>query len=154
MPKYEYLTHKQMNQYYSDVVQQIALDDFKPDVVIAPMRGGADFGIKLSNYFNVRFEPIVWQTRDGSRKDIQQYFNVLENYRNDNILLVDDICDSGETLRDLIDIAVNQGTLTLKTAVAIQNMECDIECDYAAREILRSEEPQWFIFPWEDWWKG
>ena len=56
MPKYEYITHQQMNDYYSEVIRQVAKDGARPEVIIAPMRGGADFGIKLSNYFDVPYK--------------------------------------------------------------------------------------------------
>jgi len=59
MPKYEYITHQEMNDYYSEVIRQVAKDGVVPEVIIAPMRGGADFGIKLSNYFDVPFVPVV-----------------------------------------------------------------------------------------------
>jgi hypothetical protein len=37
--------------------------------------------------------------------------------------------------------------------VAIENIESKVKIDYAGREISRSIEDQWFVFPWEDWWK-
>ena len=38
-------------------------------------------------------------------------------------------------------------------AVAIENVECGFVCDYSARQIGRSDDTQWFVFPWEDWWR-
>ena len=154
MQKYEYLDHNTMNNYYSEVVRQMTNSGFIPDVVIAPMRGGADFGIKLSNYYNIPFIPIIWQTRDGKERDVDSYVSILHEWRDSSILLVDDICDSGKTLNELIALADVELLAEFRVAVAIENLESDVQIDYSAREIIRSEEEQWFIFPWEDWWKG
>lgn len=152
MPKLEYLTHDDMNHYYAEVVRLMAVDGFKPDVVLAPMRGGADFGIKISNYYNIPFVPIRWQTRDGTEQDRDSLVKLLEQYNDKQILIVDDICDTGETLKGME--ATSGFTRTnIRFAVAIENIESGFVCDYTAREISRTEDTQWFIFPWEDWWQ-
>lgn len=153
MPKYEYITHEEMNNYYNEVVRQIAKDGIVPDVIIAPMRGGADFGIKLSNYFDVPFVPVVWQTRDGEDKDIQSLVAILDKYWGHTMLLVDDICDSGKTLSEMIEIVRAEEFVDFFVAVAIENVESKVSVNYSGREISRSIDDQWFVFPWEDWWK-
>jgi len=152
MPKYEYLSHDEMNSYYAEAVRQMAVEEFKPAVVIAPMRGGADFGVKVSNYFNIPFIPLQWQTRDGTEQDRAALADIFRKYDGQNILFVDDICDSGETLKG-IERASNYSRNNIRFAVAIENIESGFPCDYTAREISRTEDTQWFIFPWEDWWK-
>ena len=126
MIKYEYITHEEMNNYYSEVVRQIAKDGVVPEVIIAPMRGGADFGIKLSNYFDVPFVPVVWQTRDGEEKDIQSLVAILDQYWGRTILLVDDICDSGKTLSQMIEIIRAEEVVDFYVAVAIENIESKV----------------------------
>lgn len=152
MPKFEYLTHEDMNNYYAEVVRLMTVDKFKPDVVFAPMRGGADFGIKLSTYYDIPFEALQWQTRDGSTRDIDRLNELYTTYDGKNILIVDDICDSGETLKGIERVS-NYNRMNIRFAVAIENIESGFPCDYTAREISRSDDTQWFIFPWEDWWQ-
>ncbi len=152
MHKFEYLTHEDMNNYYAEVVRLMTNDGFKPDIVFAPMRGGADFGIKLSTYYDIPFESLQWQTRDGSARDVARLNELYTTYDGKNILIVDDICDSGETLKG-IERASNYNRMNIRFAVAIENIESGFPCDYAAREISRTEDTQWFIFPWEDWWQ-
>lgn len=152
MPKFEYLTHEDMNNYYAEVIRIMTNDKFRPDVIFAPMRGGADFGIKLSTYYDIPFEALQWQTRDGSARDVAKLKELYTTYDGKNILIVDDICDSGETLKG-IERASNYNRTNIRFAVAIENIESGFACDYTAREISRSDDTQWFIFPWEDWWK-
>ena len=153
MQKYEYLTHEIMNSYYREVVRQMTNSGFIPDVILAPMRGGADFGVKLSNYYNVPFVPLTWQTRDGKDKDVATFLSVLDEWQDSSILLVDDICDTGYTINELVSLANAEELHEFRVAVAIENLEADSQIDYSAREISRTEDPQWFVFPWESWWK-
>lgn len=156
-PKYEYITHAQMNGYYADVVRQMTVAEFKPDVVIAIMRGGADMGVKLSNYFDCPMETLSWQTRSGNERELAQLIAIISKYRhNKNILFAEDICDSGKTIAE-IRKEVNQRVTVdtdVKFAVAIENVEAGMDCDFASRLINRSSCTQWFVFPWEEWYKS
>jgi len=152
MTKSEHLSHEDMDNYYAEVIRAMAVDKFKPDVVVAPMRGGADFGIKVSNYYNIPFVPLQWQTRDGTSRDEVVLRQTLEKHKDACVLIVDDICDTGTTFIQ-IEAAIGFVRSNVRFAAAIENIECSFACDYAAREIQRTSDTQWFIFPWEDWWK-
>lgn len=152
MTTYEHLTHNHMDNYYADVVREMTKDSYKPDVIFAPMRGGADFGIKLSNYYDIPFVPLMWQTRDGSVKELSTLAGLLKQYSGKEILIVDDICDTGETFKG-IEAVTEYDRTNVRFAAAIENIESSFACDYAAREISRSSDTQWFVFPWENWWK-
>lgn len=152
MQQYEYLSHEDMNGYYADVIRKLAKDNLKPHVVFAPMRGGADFGIKVSNYYDIPFEVIQWQTRSGNERNVTQLRYLFSKYDQQNILIVDDICDSGATLKEIAEVASMMDQTNLIFAVAIENLESPFSCDYSSREISRTQDTQWFIFPWEKWW--
>lgn len=160
MTKLEYLTHDIMDNYYADIIRKLSKDCIKPDVVFAPMRGGADFGIKVSNYYDIPFESFQWQTRSGQEKNAEYLIELLNKHKSKLILIVDDICDTGYTFKCVaeivdrfnIDKAQSDFTVVL-FAAAIENLECDFECDYSSREINRSDDNQWFVFPWESWWR-
>jgi hypoxanthine phosphoribosyltransferase len=154
MPKYEYLTNQQMNSYYAEVCRAMAHAQYKPDVIIALSRGGLDFGVKLSNWFDdVELVPLVWQTRDGATKDLDKLHNVLSEYNGGTVLIVDDILDSGATLQQIEKALADYESVVVDYAVAIENIEAEFEITWSGREISRTEDTQWFIFPWEDWWK-
>ena len=48
------------------------------------------FGIKVSNYFNIPFEAIQWQTRDGNERNVTHLRYLFSKYDQQNILIVDD----------------------------------------------------------------
>lgn len=153
--KYEYLSHNDMNRYYKEVLRQMAISQYCPDVIVAPMRGGVDMGVKLSHYFdNVPVKALHWQTRDGEEKNVHQLMEIVEQNIGKSILIVDDICDSGKTLKEIYEYLVDEDgkNYNISFAVAINNMECDFQPTWYGREISRSDDPQWFVFPWEKWW--
>ena len=155
--KYEHLSHAQMNGHYAEVVRQMAVQEFKPDVVIAIMRGGADMGVKLSNYFDCPMEALHWQTRSGNERDLAQLISMITKYKHcGNILFAEDICDSGETINEIRHEVTRRVSVdtNVKFAVAIENTEAAMDCDFASRLIARSSTPQWFVFPWESWYKS
>ena len=154
-PKYEYLSHNDMDGYYADICRAMAGAQYRPDVIIALGRGGLDFGVKLSNWCDdVELVPVMWQTRDGEHKGLELLRSTLQRFSGKSILVVDDMNDTGKTLleiegvvRDTID------PFCVDYAVAIENTESDFESVWSSREIQRSEDTQWFVFPWENWWK-
>lgn len=154
-PSYEKLDYATLDSYYAEVVRQIANTGMVPDVVIALSRGGLDFGVKLSHYYdNCDLVPLVWQTRDGALKQEDLLHDTLKANSGANVLVVDDILDSGETLQQIEAITdIYAGNVSIYFAAAIANLEADIQADFMGREIHRSEDTQWFVFPFENWWQ-
>lgn len=149
-----------MDGYYKDLIQQMAKANYKPEVVIGLARGGADMAVKFSHYFDIPCEILKWQTRDGNHgnpvpvAEVGKMQTLMSAYRNVNILIVDDIYDTGKTLADIdmtLDACNKMNTITY--AVCIENLDADaVEIDFSARQISRSDDEQWFVFPCENWW--
>jgi hypoxanthine phosphoribosyltransferase len=82
------------------------------------------------------------------------------------ILIVDDINDSGATL-SWIKSDWPSGCLpdddkwkdiwnkSVRVAVLYDNevSESTLEVDYSAENINKFNDPQWIVFPWEEWWR-
>ena len=101
----EYQSWTTLEKYLSDIVRQIALDEFNPDVILGPGRGGYPVGVMLSHYYNVPFHGFEWTTRDhGMIKESTRLETILSKYSSDDVLIVDDINDSGETLTAIDDV--------------------------------------------------
>jgi hypoxanthine phosphoribosyltransferase len=79
---------------------------------------------------------------------------------------VDDINDSGATInwirRDWQGSCVPEDpgwsdvwNNTVRIAVLYNNESSDneIAVDYAAEHVNKFEDPQWIVFPWEEWWR-
>ena len=61
----EYLSQMQMDAYYKDIIRQMAVNNYKPDIVVGLLRGGADMAVKFSHYYDIPCEVFKWQLRDG-----------------------------------------------------------------------------------------
>lgn len=82
------------------------------------------------------------------------------------ILIVDDINDSGATLswikQDWPSSCLPQHTAwdavwgkNVRVATLYNNEASDstLDVDYTAETINKLENPQWIVFPWEEWWR-
>lgn len=131
-------TYQQFEDDTNRIVNSISGDSFKPDVIVGLSRGGLMPAVVLSHRLNVPMVPVTWQTRDGKTKDKEVLNNIKSKYN--NILVVDDICDSGLTLREISSI------LKAKYVVLIDKAPEKFLVDYAGR-ICDSDE--WIEFFWE-----
>jgi hypoxanthine phosphoribosyltransferase len=150
----KYYTWKDMESYLADLARMITLDSFTPDVVIGPGRGGYIPGVMLSHYLNIPFEGFEWQTRDGSFEDSTQLKSILDKHNNKDILVIDDINDTGTTLTgiaNLIDKNRLYSDIRYATIFNKQSSSFD-EVDYYAEEI-ELDDDNWIVFPYEEWWK-
>ena len=80
-----------------------------------------------------------------------------------NILIIDDINDSGNTFKNIVK-DWQSGCLpkesawntvwhnNVRFAVLIENQASDFDCDFVGHEINKVENPEWCVFPWESWW--
>lgn len=154
-----YVTDTMLKQYLSEITRQIALDKWSPSVIIGPSRGGLQIGVMLSHYYEVPFVPLQWQTytvdpAGSGGQDLEAVENITQKYVHDNILLVDDINDTGNTLLGITSAMDKQdyfadikvATLFNKTASSYEDV------NYYAHELTPDYDP-WVVFPFEEWWK-
>ena len=160
----EYQSWDILESYLSSITQQIALDEFRPDVILGPGRGGYPVGVMLSHYYNVPFHGFEWTTRDhGMIKESTRLETILSKYSSEDILLVDDINDSGHTLNgikgvvDEWDSQENNNLLLLhegiKYATLFDKESSDFPHVSFTGNVVTPEEEKWIVFPYEEWWK-
>ena len=184
MMKHSRLTWRDTERLTQEICRQITLSDWRPDLVVAVTRGGAVPAVLLSQYFDVAMQPLRVSLRQHSQCEsnlwlAEQAFGVnrpaetgITGSRWDpalrqNILIVDDINDSGATfdwiVQDWQSGCFPQETATWNTvwnhatrfAVLIDNESsgCSRSMDYAGRTINKAAEDVWIDFPWEVWWQ-
>ena len=149
-----YVTDTMFKQYLLDITRQMALSNWKPDVIVGPNRGGLQMGVMLSHYYNVPFIPLQWQTRgEAGSKDHQAVDKITEKHSS-NILLVDDINDTGTTLLGITNAMDKPDYFAdIKTATLINKTTSSFEdVDYYAVEMTPDTD-KWVVFPFEEWWR-
>lgn len=85
------------------------------DAVVAPSRGGLMFGVVASHKLNVPLVPIKYSSKRGNGDD-KNHINELPVIVANTILLVDDIIDSGHTIKEISDHYTEQGIRVLTAA--------------------------------------
>lgn len=78
------------------------------DAVVAPSRGGLLFGVIASHKLNVPLIPIQYSSKEGKGDD-RNHNNDLPDIEAKTVLLVDDIVDSGQTIKEIIDHYTSKG---------------------------------------------
>ena len=137
------------------------------DVIVPILRGGLIPGSMLAyRYFNkfgpIDIQPIIWQTRDNNKKEIEKLIDVFHN--NSNILIMDDLLDSGLTFyqieEELNNIGIDfkrviENKWNINFAVLMQNVSAKynklkIGNIIAGEMIDKESDPRWIRFPWEN----
>jgi xanthine phosphoribosyltransferase len=85
------------------------------DCVAAPVKGGLLFGMIAATKLNVPLVTLHYSSKAGKGDD-KNHANTLQPIDCKTILLVDDIIDSGETMKEIVDHYTSQGHVVV-TAV-------------------------------------
>jgi hypoxanthine phosphoribosyltransferase len=147
------VSYTELHNLYIQIIRQMAQSRFVPDLIVAPMRGGADIGIKLSQYFDCDIIAPTVQFRDREPTPIN--FALPDKYA--DILIVDDIVDSGKTILELAAYIKYQPTcFCVKSAAAFVARDLPVHVDFVGEWLDkapgRKDEGVWLDFPWECWW--
>jgi len=131
------------------IINQIKNSNWSPNVIFSINRGGCIPGIYLSHRLNLKHKVIDIQLRDGNKSPDLKIIN--ENFKEfDNILLVDDINDSGKTLNIIYNL-YKDSLKNIYNATLIYNEESIVKTNFYGKKIKRSEDFNWYVFPWEEW---
>ena len=135
-----------------DISSKINSSNFHIDVIIGPCRGAYIPGVMLSHLYNKPFEGFIWQTRDGNEKDVNGLKNILNKYLNKNILIIDDINDSGKTFNGIkkeIDKTINELNISqdkIKYCTLFNKIQSEFkDIHYFANELTPENNP-WIVF--------
>jgi hypothetical protein len=140
---------KEMRRDVNSLCRQIVLDKFDPDVIVGLSRGGLTPGVMMSHWMKKPFKPIK-----AALRDFPEWEDYLPRKTDERVLIVDDICDSGETferISEYISKRKNNG-VDVRFATLWWNNECDFEPHYYVQECAKDSENIWINFAWEAWW--
>ena len=149
-----YISQEQINRYCLNIVSMMWADDFKPDIVVGITRGGLLPAIMISHYLGIKMHTFDVRLRDAKIKENAKYLK-SEMVKGKKILIIDDINDTGETfkwIRDDWDINYDSEKSNVKFAALVDNIPSEFVVEYNGIEINKEENPEWIVFPYEEWW--
>ena len=135
----------EMLLYLADKINQ---DRFKPDVIVGVSRGGWPPARVLSdlldnpNLANVRAEFYLGVAETKGEPVLTQPVSV--SVADKRVLIVDEVADTGKSLRLVREHIVEQGACEVKIATVYYKPWSVVKPDYYAKETSR-----WVVFPWE-----
>jgi hypoxanthine phosphoribosyltransferase len=160
-----YYTEEQIRKMTQKIIVQMYNDNWRPDYIVGLTRGGLVPAVHMSHAINTRMETLKVSLRD--HEDCESNCWMSEdafgyNQEPKNILIVDDINDSGATLDWIINDWQssclpndpkwdNVWGNNVRFAVLIDNLSSNFsrKVNYAAEEINKAEEDVWIVYPWE-----
>jgi len=139
-----------MRRDVNTLCRTISLDKFDPQVIVGISRGGLTPGVMMSHWMQKPFKPIK-----TSLRDFPEWEDYLPKKTDERVLIVDDICDSGETFQKISDFITERGVdVEVRFASLWWNNEVDFEPHYYVQECAKDSEGIWIHFPWEHWWNA
>ena len=172
--KIEKIKYKKFKKLVQNICQQMEAAAWKPDYVVGITRGGLMPALYISHYFNVKMHTLDVSLRDHEgaetncwmAEDAFGYNGEIDQPVAKNILIVDDINDTGATLNWIMEdwrtsCLPNDKrwemvwNYNVKFATLVDNVSSDFKekIDFCGMEINKAEEDVWIVYPWEDFWK-
>ncbi|SVA95061.1 uncharacterized protein METZ01_LOCUS147915 [marine metagenome] len=105
----------------------------------------------MSHWLQKPFKPIK-----AALRDFPEWEDYLPRPTDERVLIVDDVCDSGETFHKINSYITGPRSkqpleiqCDVRFAVLWWNNECNFEPHYYAQECAKDSEYIWIHFPWE-----
>ncbi|MFG1519305.1 MAG: phosphoribosyltransferase [Thermoplasmataceae archaeon] len=132
-------------------IRDTVISEYDPDYIIGLSRGGLVPARLLSDMLWIKDLYAVktehWgltATRDGT-PTIKKTNEI--NVRGRNVIIVDDITDTGASMKLAHDYVLSLKPKALKTATMLHITHSQFKPDYSS-EIVEDSNWTWFIFPW------
>ena len=176
-----YYTWRNIENLTLNISKQMARDQWKPDYIVGLSRGGLTPATMLSHWFDCKMWTLTVSLRDSDQTEsncwmAEDAFGYIPSdmregidKRSDatykkNILIVDDINDTGATLswikRDWQNSCLPQSeewasvwdnNVRVATLVNKWDSKSEIPVRYSGITTTPDNDLGWIVFPWERW---
>ena len=142
------MTWDDVQRLAEQVADKVIDSSYKPDIVVAISRGGFDHARILCDQLDLielaSFQ-MVYYTNINEKNEIPKVTNPLNaDIKGLKVLLVDDVSDSGNSLKHAKQYVDDLGPIQIKIATLHQKPWSNYEADYFAETVNK-----WIIYPWE-----
>ncbi|MCB1125089.1 MAG: phosphoribosyltransferase [Thiobacillus sp.] len=145
----ELVTWNRFHAQARQLARKVRDSGFRPDILVAIGRGGYMPARVLSDFLDLpdlnTFKVEHYQSTRISRQAVVRY-PLSGSLKGRNVLLVDDVSDSGDTFAAAIRHLKGKGTpAELRTAVLHHKVVSSYTPDYYVQRIVKW---RWIIYPW------
>lgn len=142
------LTWKKIHEAVFKLAQNIAREGLETDLIVGILRGGYIVARMLSDVIgtdNIGVVEVKFYRGIEERAERPIITQPLTtDVKGKNVLIVDDVVDSGRTLEIVTEQVRLRGARSVKTAVLFYKPRSIIKPDFFAQETR-----EWVVFPWE-----
>jgi hypothetical protein len=146
--EFEVPTWNQIYKMLLNLTEKIRKSKFKPDVIVGVSRGGWPPARVLSdllgnpNLANVKAEFYVGVAETKGEPTLTQ--PVSMKIADKKVLIVDEVADTGKSLKLVKDHIIEKGATEVKIATVYYKPWSIVKPDYYEKETSK-----WIVFPWE-----
>lgn len=140
------LTWEEIHIAATRLAEQVRARPNPPDVIVGISRGGLIPATLVAHSLGIRHIEIVNASFYDAKKK-RSSVTASTRYRPDGlvrVLVVDDLVDSGTTMRETIRKLGGPGSI--KSAVLYHKDGASLKCDFSSVAVPRDT---WLVFPWE-----
>ena len=147
-PAREVMRWDELGDAAKDLAAQVRDSGWKPDIVLAIARGGllpggaVGYALGVKNTFSISVE---FYTGVDTRLDVPMVLPPVPNLvdlDDKNVLIVDDVADTGHTL-EVVQEFCEGGVAETRVACLYEKPQSVVKCEYVWRRTDR-----WITFPW------
>lgn len=173
-----YHTWQDVENQTQEILRQLHVDAWRPDYVVGLTRGGLVPANLISQYLGCRMETLKVSLRDGAEQESnlwmaedafghKDFDPMISGDGRKNILIVDDINDSGATLnwiredwqgscfpKDRRWKEVWGNNVRVACLYDNESSKSKLDVAYSAVTINKADKDVWIVFPWESWWQS
>nr|WP_183996732.1 phosphoribosyltransferase family protein [Sphingomonas kyeonggiensis] len=128
-----------------------AAEPWTPTLLVGIGRGGLTPAVFLSHRMGLPLVSIDHSTKIAQFGEELVAVLARRTRDGDRLLFVEDINDSGRTIGEIRNALAAEGAIAnrIRFAVLLDNVRSSQRVDYRSRQIDRSIDKDWFVFPWE-----
>jgi len=147
LTRFRYIGWAEYGRSVEKLAELVAADGLKFDLVIGIARGGVPVAMVVSDRLGAKVDFINVKSYTGLGTRIRPpkiLTTITEKLQGEQVLLVDDIVDGGDTLRTVTDYLTTKGPAAIKTAALFTKPWSSISPDYSL-----GVDDSWVVFPYE-----
>tara|TARA_Y100001937_G_scaffold115430_1_gene166194 strand:- start:1337 stop:1810 length:474 start_codon:yes stop_codon:yes gene_type:complete len=150
MIKKHFYSWQDIEAMCTNIVKQMYADNYKPDYIVGITRGGNIPATIISNMIDIPCEALKVSFRNDDR--VEKDFWLKQYILDKNILVVDDINDTGATFKWIWDDwNLTEKEHNVKFATLTENTPSVFgQVSYCVHEVNKVEQDVWLVYPWEN----